>query len=232
VEEADIQQHRNDGPLHNELPVYPTHPYSPALCAQLSEIPEAFSEIAVGGNLSTQIIGIIVDFSATTTEATTTNQAHVDQTNHRQSGKPGRNSTQLLTDLQRLATLQTTPIEHLLCHALIGYCFLLYYPGEMGPLFTGTLETLRDAFVEYNAQSEVVDRDCFIWMAMVIEASLQTSEMVRTKGVVLNDILDKYVEVRNWDRLESILRRFLWNDVLMQNWKACWATVMERRQST
>ena len=211
-------------PLQNEIPVYPSHPYSPDFCTSLSKIPQSFSNMAVSGVLSMQMVRVIGRIPRTIADGGPDSP----------SSPVSASSSELysvLTDLLRLATLQTTRMEHLLCHGLVAYCLPLQYPKPLPEINTSSLSACIDAYMRHNPNGDQMDRKCLIWIAVMIASALDTSaDRSLANSTVLDQALSRYPEARNASTLVQTLQSFLWHDDMAHQWKATWEMAMERRR--
>ena len=212
--------------LKNAIPVYANHPFPPDYTASLSRIPQGLSNLAVSSLLSMQCVRIIERIPSSP------------QTSSRDShGSAVRSSAgmhSILTDLLKLTALSTTKMEHVLCHGLVAYCLPLQYGNPLPIGCTRTLQTSVDAYMKLNFREneEKLDGKCLLWIAIVIASSLDicADEDLRN-APVLERILNRFPQARNWDNVEKILRTFLWHEDLAPQWWTTWQSVMRRRSS-
>ncbi len=134
--------------------------------------------------------------------------------------------------------MATTSIEHKLCFGIIGTCFTLHYGNsKIGEDMNETLQELEDALIgdgkPHRPQQEKVlktHRECLIWVSMAAAGALEQSEFLSVMSMVLEEALEKYPdEMMDWETLEKILKKFLWNDFLGKHWRRCWYKAMYRR---
>lgn len=233
-----------ESPLRNDLPLYPSLPFSTRVCESLSKVSSAFNDMALAGQLSIQIIGIIATLSAMTrNESSGSPSPGSPSTSSAASSAPSspgeRNLLNIIADLRCLSMLGTVPIEHLLCHGLIGCCLRLHFGEEkLGDDFNETLQELEDTLVGGGKPRPQQDldkfhkehKDCLLWIAFAAADALDMSAPFSDKFLVLQQTLDRYpAETSRWETLEKILRRFLWNDFLAQYWKRRWQVAIQRQ---
>jgi len=197
-----------------ELPIYMTHPFKPEVCEMLSKLPQGFCDVGLNGIFSLQMIRLLHDLGA--------QRAHLSAGKAR--GETETNSLcklrTMLTDFHRLATLHTTPTEHFLCYGLIAYCYLLrfiYFQERPNALDEKAIGALFGSATATNTGEELgteaVDRRCFLWTVMLIGAVLQHTEKIPSGWhSVMDQLLDRYHEARDWDMLEQELRLCFWDD--------------------
>ena len=206
--------------LSNEIPVYANHPFPPEYTLALAKVPKAFSELAVSGVLSMQVIRIIgrIPPEIMIPQVPT----GLDQTSI---------LYKVLTDLLRLVTLAVMKMEHVLCAALIAFSVPLTYGIPLPESITPTLKICVDTYMSHLPHADEMDRNCTIWCAMVIASAVEMSSHNSDlyKGV-FDQALSKYREAREWKSLERILRQFLWHDDLVRYWQlTTWKGAMDRR---
>lgn len=233
-----------ESPLRNDLPLYPSLPFSIKVCESLSKVSSAFNDMALAGQLSIQIIGIIATLSAMTRNDNSGSPSPGSSiasspVSSAPSSPSDRNLLNIIADLRCLSMLGTVPIEHLLCHGLIGCCLRLHFGEEkLGDDFNETLQELEDTLVGGGKPRPQQDlekfykeyRDCLLWIAFAAADALEMSPPFSHKSMVLQKTLDRYpAETCRWNTLEKILRRFLWTDFLAQHWKRRWQSAMQRR---
>lgn len=210
--------------LQNEIPVYENHPFTQSFCENLSKLPEAFSNMAVSGILSVQIVRLIGKIPRT--NATNNSDSPTTAASPQPSDLGG-----VLTDLLRLATLQTTRIEHLLCYALVAYCLPLQYPLPLQDSNIPVLASCVEAYMTHNPNGEQMNRKCLIWVAIVIASAVEMSaDLDLAKNTILDQALGRYPEVKNARDTIQIMQSFLWHDELAPQWQRTWHAAVERRK--
>jgi hypothetical protein len=221
-----------DSPMRSELPVYPSLPFNIKVCEALSKVSTSFNDMAMAGELSIQMIDILANLST---------QARGDGSATPPTSPPsspgGRNLLNTIADLRCLSVMATTPIEHKLCFGIIGTCFTLHYGnGKIGDDMNETLQELEDNLVgngKPRPQQEnalKTHRECLIWISVAAAGALDQSDLLSAMSMVLDQTLEKYPdETGEWETLEKILRKFLWNDLLGKHWKRCWRKAMHRQ---
>lgn len=213
-------------PLRNEIPVYANHPFSPEYAATLARIPSGFSNLAVSSLLSVQCVRIIerIPHKPATPPSEPSNP--LTSTNGDLHG--------ILTDLLKLTTLSTTKMEHLLCHGLVAYCLPLQYGSPLPISTTRTLQSCVEAYMKLNfaENEEKLDGKCLLWIAVVIAAGLDICADGHLRNApVLDRILNKFPQARDWSKVEKILHTFLWHEDMASQWYRTWQGVLERRRS-
>ncbi len=218
--------------MRSDLPVYPSLPFNIKVCEALSKVSTSFNDMALAGELSMQMIDILANLS---TQARGDGSATPPTTPPSSPG--GRTLLNTIADLRCLSVMATTPIEHQLCSGIIGTCFTLHYGNsKTGDDMNETLQELEDTLVgngKPRPQQEKALRthkECLIWLSVAAAGALEQSEFLSAMSMVMDQTLERYPdETAEWQTLERILRRFLWNDTLGKHWKRCWRKGMHRR---
>ena len=221
-----------DSPIRSELPVYPSPPFNIKVCEALSKVSACFNDMAMAGELSIQMIDILACLSkqARSDGSATPPTSPV-------SAPGGRNLLNTIADLRCLSVMATTSIEHKLCFGVIGACFTLHYGNALiGEDMNETLQELEDTLIgngKPRPQQETTlktHRECLIWISIAAAGALKQSEFLSAMSMVLDQALERYPdETTEWEILEKILKKFLWNDLLGRHWKRCWRKAMHRR---
>ena len=212
----------SSSPLQNELPIYASHPFSPSFCGSLSRLPQSLSDMAVSGVLSVQIVRLIGKVPRSILSETES-----------PSSPHSVDLSSTITDLLRLATLQTTKMEHVLCYGLVAYCLALQHETSHLSPSTSTLSACIDAYMRHDPNGEHMDKGCLIWIAIMIANAVHLSnDNALTKTTILDQTLNRYNEARESRSLVQILKGFLWHEDLAPQWKATWENAMQRRRTT
>ena len=218
--------------MRSDLPVYPSLPFNIKVCEALSKVSTSFNDMAMVGELSIQMIDILANLST---------QARGDGSATPPTSPPssqgGRGLLHTIADLRCLSVMATTSVEHKLCFGIMGTCFTLHFgDGKLGEDFNETLQDLEDTLIgngKPRPQQEKTlktHRDCLIWISVAAAGALEQSELLSAMSMVLDQTLEKYPEeTAQWEKLEKILKKFLWNDLLGRHWKKCWRKAMHRR---
>ena len=231
-----------DSPLRTELPVYPSLPFSIKVCEALSKVSPAFNDMAMAGELSIQMIDILAKLSSRIKGegSPSPTSSPTSPGSSTASSPSGRHLLHTIADLRCLSVMATTSIEHKLCFGIIGCCFTLHFQGaRIGEEFNEPLQELEDTLIgngKPRPQKEKAikaHRDCLIWISIAAAGALEMSELLSAMSMALDQALDKYPEeTSQWETLEKILQKFLWNDILARHWKACWRKAMRRHSKS
>lgn len=221
-----------ESPLRNELPVYPSLPFSIKVCESLSKVSTVFNDMALAGELSMQMIDILANLSTLAR-----GDGSASPVNSPPGSPGGRDLLNTIADLRCLSVMATTSIEHQLCFGIIGCCFALHFgDGKIGQEFDESLRDLEDTLVgngRPRPQEERAlksHRECMIWVSIAAAGALEMSDFMSAMSMVLDQTLERYPdETGEWETLEKILKKYLWNDLLGRHWKRCWRRAMHRR---
>lgn len=173
-------------------PIYPTHPFSPDLCAVISKLPHGFSELALTGTLSVQLIhrlevsrSAIVHLMATATNE----DADHDWQTLLHNSEP----------FERMVWL-TLLVSHLRSSTYEANC-----------------KALAEAVLDCASFSRHgrAEAEWLLWASLILIAAPDPDRVVvEERQQVINMVTENYEEASSWDRLEAVAQKFLWNDTL------------------
>jgi hypothetical protein len=221
-----------ESPLRSELPIYPSLPFNTKVCEALSKVSSSLNDMAMAGELSIQMIDILANLSTL---------ARGDGSSTPPTSPPsspgGRNLLNTIADLRCLSVMATTSIEHQLCFGIIATCFTLHYGStKIGEDMRETLQEIEDALLgnskprPQREKSLKTHKECLIWISFAAAGALAQSDLLSAMSMVLDQTLELHPdETADWNLLEKILRKFLWNDLLGKHWKQCWRKAMHRQ---
>jgi hypothetical protein len=223
-----------DSPMRADLPLYPSLPFNVNVCAALSKVSTSFNDIAMAGELSMQMIDILANLST---------QARGDGSATPPSSPPsspgGRNLLNIIGDLRCISVMATTSIEHYLCFGVIGTCLTLHYGSEkIGDDMNETLQELETTLIGNGRRPPQENtlktyKECLIWVSVAAAGAIEQSDLFSAMSMVLDQTLERHPdEITEWETLENILKKFLWNDFLGKHWRRCWRKAMHRRSKT
>ena len=121
--------------------------------------------------------------------------------------------------------------ERKLCSGLVPFCWTFHMAGALSDLFRAVMQDAVDTFIAQHekfirAESE---RYCVMWLAFAITGAGQQCERPADNvDQVLDLMIKSYKEMREWERMEQILRLFFWEDELGARWKRAWDSAMVR----
>ncbi|KAK5056701.1 hypothetical protein LTR84_012233 [Exophiala bonariae] len=196
--------------------VYPSIPFSPSICEEISRLPSGFADLALSGQISIEMIRIIIAFDLWLQDL---------------SNSPDR------TD--RGAWRFTVPsglndIEKHICIALL--CLAddvtsmgLYYGALIFRKPQKRAESLFNNASLWHSQEQA---DTIVWLATVITTPLRP-ELAPFKARLLlyERILRARPLLKQWVNVEVILRRFFYCEERERTWKDSWESVNNHNKS-
>jgi hypothetical protein len=151
--------------------VYPTHPFSPDLCARLAQLPSGLSHLALNGELSMQLIGIVED--VTVWDRTEANEK-----------SPGT-EVGLFLNLPNIH-----PTEVFLAMTFLAYiAFEERKFSRSNPAVEGTLERYSEGVMHDQDVWDLKTEDVFAWgILMLVVITDSKSELRRWARGMLDEI--------------------------------------------
>ena len=239
-----------------QLPTYMSHPFRPDICVMLSRLPRGYCDVSSKGVLSLQMIQILSalnqvsssstgDFSnaispisasspISIASLTSSSTLPTPTTPNKYSDADPTTVRLILEDLHRLATLQVTLTEHVLCYGLIAYCFLLQHThchGDFGALYTPALDVLISKVIKNSPEDEDLDRGIYLWSAISIATAAfhvrfphmnesgETKSWKQRTGInasgqylVWEHLIKTHPEVKSYATLSKTMKNFFWVD--------------------
>lgn len=154
--------------------IYPSHPFSPDLCARLTRLPSGLSDLALQGKMSFRIISIIEDIMAW----------------DRETGMKTTSTSPIALPAMFLALPDQTQIEAFLALTLLAYC--AFTERQLGRSHSAS-----EAALEYYAKDIMNDadiwtlrnQDAFIWGLLTLMGTTDPkSEIYKWSRRMLDDI--------------------------------------------
>jgi hypothetical protein len=140
---------------------------------------------------------------------------------------PLQEVSEVLECLKYASALDENSFEVSLCLALIIIANN-FYGDARGRYFSWyrairiRLTTLLLNHLEGTAE-DPAQRNCLIWISMVAVESWRTGHLLQSSGRhLMQDVMSRYEETRNWQTFENILKMFLWYEPLGAMLQACW----------
>ncbi|EXJ76164.1 uncharacterized protein A1O5_00672 [Cladophialophora psammophila CBS 110553] len=207
---------------------YPGHPFLPDLCAVIAKLPEGFAEVALSRSIAVEVISFLVKLTELVNWLATSQEEREAQP------KPDMTMQRAIYDLQCLSALQLTPIEVQISRALLAFCLHLY--NEMS-FHIPLARPLRPLLETFNAHTEIPRypwlQRCLYWCSIVTASAWDTQiDASPERHVVLDSLINRLPEATSWEDTEEMMRMFLWQDRLADEWEVCWraASFRKRRQ--
>jgi hypothetical protein len=197
---------------------YPGHPFLPDLCAVIAKLPEGFAEVALSRSIAVEIISFLVNLTELIRWIATP------ENERDPAAKPDMTMQRAIYDLQCLSALPLTPIEAQISRALLAFCLHVY--NEMSfriPL----ARPLRPLLERFNEHCEIPRppwlQRCLYWCAMVTASAWDTQiDASPERHIVLDLLTTRLPEARCWEDTEDLMRKFLWQEPLLDEWEICW----------
>lgn len=160
---------RRPGP-RTVVPVYPEHPFKPALCQKLSKLPAGFRDLALGGRFSIQFIDLVEEVTA------------LSRSEVHDKGSAGAIVFAILGDYcwpksndEIANTPKIMPLERVLAFTLLAYCHCL--GGHSVPSVEINLRAHirsfprnRDFYVLGEQEEDALD-----WAALMLRATTEST---------------------------------------------------------
>lgn len=207
---------------------YPGHPFLPDLCAVIARLPDGFAEVALNRSIAVEIISFLAKLTELVNWiGTPANERDV-------AAKPDMTMQRAIYDLQCLSALPLTPIEGQMVRALLAFCLHLYNEMSFHIPLARPLRPILEAFNQHNEipRPPWLQR-CLYWCAMVTASAWDTQiDASPERHVILDSLATRLPEAKSWEDTEELMRKFLWQDRLADEWEVCWraAAFRNRRQ--
>jgi hypothetical protein len=224
-----------------QLPTYLAHPFKPEICTLLSKLPNRFCELGLEGIFSQQLIMILSSLNDIVHLVSGSDRSP----SSTPSSSPSASSSVsiiepsslvgLLGDVQQLSSLHTTITEHILCHGLIAYIYLLrhlYFHDNLGPFYTSALEVLTDKCIRHSPDVDDLDRGCYFWVSTVIGTVLMNISCPSDDRFrVFDHLISRYIECQDYHLFVSMISGFFWSSDLDSMVRKNWEQAMARRMT-
>ncbi|KAL2424491.1 hypothetical protein ABEF95_011057 [Exophiala dermatitidis] len=213
---------------------YPQTPFSPELCMVLSQLPPGLSELSLRSRLSVQMIKLLASISAANTLAdpdSPPHDANVCPATRHEHGRRQVMIQVILSSLQRMYLTTKTAIEYHLTSGLIAYMFQLRGMEPLNLFHDPLLRNFIQTMPRHASNLSKEEQHCMIWASLSVAGALglRVAPMPESH-VVMDHVLETYLESRQWPQLEKILREFCWKDEVGTHWKNVWEKAMGRRR--
>ena len=207
---------------------YPGHPFLPDLCAVIARLPEGFAEVALSRDVAVEIISFLVKLTELIIWIATP------ESQRDPVAKPDMTMQRAIYDLQCLSALPLTLTEAQMVRALLAFCLHLYNEMTFHIPLARPLRPLLEAFNEapQMPRSPWLQR-CLYWCALVTATAWDTQiDASAERHPVLDTLIARLPEARIWEDTEDLMRKFLYQDQMMDEWEICWraASFRVRRQ--
>lgn len=227
---------------------YPGHPFSPELCTVISKLPEGFAEVSLSRSIAVEIISFLVkvtelvNWIAASSSSPSQDDGREMKTKMSSSPsspspppprRPDVTMQRAIYDLQCLLALPLTPVESQMVRALLAFCLHLYNDMSFHIPLARPLRPLLEAFNEPYLNHNHHNRDvlprtpwlqrCLYWCAIVTASAWDTQiDASPEPHPLLDYLVSRLPEARNWEDTADLMRKFIWVDALADEWEVCW----------
>jgi hypothetical protein len=207
-------------------PVYPTRPFSMALCSIIARLPFGFQQLFVESALPMNILPLL---------SRATHITNLGGYDRHELLLRTRGSTKPYNDFCEACPCLYAPdvsppmLETLLSLTLICYCYTAFgsrsYPTA---LRVARLEaTKKIPLVSPKSQTE---RDCLIWMWIILIDSWAIGKSLQPLGTVLQfDLQSRFPALRHEDAVIDLVSQFLWTPDLTKSVRTYWKDLHSAR---
>ena len=198
----------------NKPITYPKAPFSPDLCRVLSRLDGGFSELALSGMLSEQMLYVLASITATNANTASDWVGDTILDPELQA---------ILSALQRLSLMRIRSIEKYLTSGLLAHCFQLRRLRALNLFHDPAIRSFIQTLHQHEKPGSEREQRCMMWVTMSIAGALSL-RTIRMPGshLVLDRAFELYPAFNAWHTLEPILRCFFWTEALGRHWRSAW----------
>ena len=215
---------------HTRPPVYPWEPYSASLRETINRFPVGFNCMASAGILPLDVIDIL---SQITRYLQPSEREHLfKEVNVILQPRKHIDFWEACSSL----AIPDIDFNKCLCLTLLLYTALEFSPIRLTLrvmyIFTIPRDSLlRQIHLLGDHISDPSQRECWIWMYMVLlNAWSENGELSPSAGkVLLTQFLESFPELRSWNSLEAVLRRFFWTEKFKHSCHSSWDALLLAR---
>ena len=208
---------------HTQSPVYPTEPMSTTLHGKITALPAGFSEMASSYILPLDLIDIlsrVTGYLETSKREQLSRDVNV-------TWDPHRN----MDFWEACSSLAIPGVDF---NKFLALTLLLYIALDFSPIRSALRVTDHFSIPRSTLLAQIhllkvhvshpMQRECWIWMYMVLlDAWSENGELMPEAGqVLLMQFLDFFPDIRSWNALEAVLRRFFWTDKFKRSCYSSW----------
>ncbi|EXJ71002.1 uncharacterized protein A1O5_05995 [Cladophialophora psammophila CBS 110553] len=204
---------------------YPTHPFPPDLCHDISNLPEGFRELALSLRLSREVIRLVIAASR---------QAFPEAWEVHQS-RPWICCPSMVLMYSRKYLGQSSRVtERLVSLSVLISCMRsvsFAFGAEELPL----LEQLASLAAQRGFEESSTDQDHhYVWTVIMTAEACRRGSLSSVADQLVCDLLESKARndmtapglLGNWTRLEGVLKRYLWRQDLLDEWRNVWVTTL------
>ena len=205
-----------------------SHPAARSVSNNLSNVPKGFRVLADSGDFSLQLMQILSQLGSF-------------------AGIPAEGNgsacterfdmilrlQQIMANLTRLASQETTYVEHYTCYGLLSYADLLLPkgPAELGHHTVAKLTF--DKFSALSLSAKNSSNDCLFWSYMMVACTVASSAgRIKETPIAKDCSLHHWKEARSWSTTKGVLKKFFWNRDCLERCKRYWEEEIRSVQLT
>ena len=200
---------------------YPTHPFSPTVCALISGMPPGFEQLSLTECVSVEVLRTIAHMSKwmhSMSRMQKTVHISLRDQDFALKYEPWEDLHDLSFCLRCLPP--DSIFEQCLCFAL-----LLYTSKTFNKLQTPMYQRARQELTSLLSTIPIVPEkeNCLVWIWIIAIESWNFGRLMPPGGLLKNLMTERVKSVSTWDSIESIVQLFLWNTSVLNEWKLCWS---------
>lgn len=189
---------------------YPKHPFSSELAAMVANLPEGFGEIALKRHLSIQTISLLCDVHEQDT-STRHGAFHPDD-------RPRKHLYTADKCVQLLSSKGMPELERMICGSLLAYTVQSQPSHQRTTVYDDTLMSFLAELAQYIYFN--YEQDCLLWGTFCFSAI--QSHLVPGRSDFFHHTIMRFRQSDKWTKTEAALKKFLWTDLRMEEWKEAW----------
>lgn len=204
---------------------YPTHPFSPEICANISKIPSGYTEIALGGYLSLETMATITSL-----------QEWIGTDPLIRDPAPSKQILSARRCMSAAISRNDGRAEECVCLGIVITSMRLFHArfSRMDRPFLDRILDIARALHRLGPNKNRVEMAECEHMAYVTMVAVEACDLcIELQGHV-RALVDLLVEMesfaRCWSTLEPVLQKFFWVPLAIDKWRACWIRHMRRRE--
>ena len=232
---------------------YPKHPFSPDLCETITRLPQGFSEVALKRNLSLQTINLLVD------QHEQQQQQEIDQiTRPPQHHIYAADKLYYYLHTPHIS-LRMPELERMICIGLLAYTVSASSHSASRAsrthVYDEALQQLLVDFAQYTFFN--YEQESLLWVTFCfagleehlfgkdrrpatgrnevkMEYAGNSSNIPDQQGQgavhFLHHTIMRFRQSSSWDRIETVLKKFLWTNDRLDEWRESWEACVKMHQ--
>jgi hypothetical protein len=189
-------------------------------------MPKGFRDLALEAVLSIQMLQILERMSEwhTRTEHVHQHVATPEEISLLQAHEPQIEAEEAYRCLEILMSSGAGGgIERCLFIGLIAYSLEVFARTKFNAQLYWVVQDLTMALEVI--EPEPIERECLIWLSMVAVSTCKGS-LSQKGSEMVNKVLRDHPPLKEWDKMEEMLRKFFWFDSLAVGWKRRWSAAV------